>query len=80
MADEQLHSGGPEAPPAGEAIHLPGPSYLPVLTAAGITLTVVSVVISWILVALGVLITVVVVWRWIRETRMDVSELPLEHR
>ena len=80
MADEQLHSGGPEAPPAGEAIHLPGPSYLPVLTAAGITLTVVSVVISWILVALGVLITVVVVWRWIRETRRDVSELPLEHR
>lgn len=80
MADEQLHSGGPEAPPAGEAIHLPGPSYLPVLTAAGITLTVVSVVISWILVALGVLITVVVVWRWIRETRRDISELPLEHR
>jgi Flp pilus assembly protein TadB len=80
MADEQLHTGGPEAPPAGEAIHLPGPSYLPVLTAAGITLTVVSVVISWILVALGVLITVVVVWRWIRETRRDISELPLEHR
>ena len=80
MADEQLHGGGPEAPPAGEAIHLPGPSYLPVLAAAGITLTVVSVVISWILVALGVLITVVVVWRWIRETRRDISELPLEHR
>jgi membrane protein implicated in regulation of membrane protease activity len=78
MADE-LH-GDSEAPPAGEAIHLPGPSYLPVLTAAGIALTVVSVVISWVLVALGVLITVVAVWRWVRETRRDMSELPLEHR
>ena len=35
MADEHVHTGGPEAPPPGEVIHLPGPTYLPVVTAAG---------------------------------------------
>ena len=79
MADEHVHTGGRPAPPPGEAIHLPDPSYLPVLTAAGITLTVVSVVLSWVLVGIGAVITVVVVWRWIRSTRQDISELPLEH-
>jgi type IV secretory pathway TrbD component len=80
MADERVHTGGPEAPPAGEAIHLPGPTYLPVTTAAGIAIAVVGVVLSWILVGLGVLITLVAVMRWIRETRRDIGELPLEHR
>jgi hypothetical protein len=80
MADERIHTGGPEAPPAGEAIHLPGPTYLPVVTAAGITIAVVGVVQNWILVALGLLITVFAVVRWIRDTRRDMAELPLQHR
>jgi hypothetical protein len=79
MAEEHIHTGGPEAPPAGEPIHLPGPSYLPAITAAGITLAVVGIVLSWFLVAIGLVITVVAVWRWIRETREEISELPLEH-
>jgi hypothetical protein len=80
MADERIHTGGPEAPPAGEAIHLPGPSYLPVVTAAGVTLAVVGVVLSWIMVALGGVVTLISLWRWIRETRQDMAELPLQHR
>ena len=80
MADEQIHTGGPEAPPAGEAVHLPGPTYLPVITAVGIAIAVIGVVQSWILVALGVIVTLVAVWRWIRDTRTDMAELPLEHR
>lgn len=66
-------------PEPGEAVHLPGPSYLPVLTAFGITIALVGIVISWVLVALGLILTVVVVVRWIRATREDISELPLEH-
>jgi hypothetical protein len=31
-------------------------------------------------VGLGLVITVVAVSRWIRETRRDVGELPLQHR
>jgi type IV secretory pathway TrbD component len=78
--DERIHTGGPEAPPAGEAIHLPGPSYLPIATAVGLTVVVVGVVRSWIIVALGLIITLVAVVRWVRETRQDIGELPLEHR
>ncbi len=78
--DERIHTGGPEAPPAGEAIHLPGPTYLPIITAVGITIAVVGIVQSWVIVALGLLITLVAVVRWVRETRQDIGELPLQHR
>jgi chromate transport protein ChrA len=66
-------------PPPGEAVHLPGPSYLPVLTALGVTLAIVGVVISWILVVVGGAIALVAVLRWVRGVREEVSELPLEH-
>jgi hypothetical protein len=49
------------------------------MTALGLTITVVGVVISWILVGIGLVITVVAIGRWIRETRSEISELPLEH-
>jgi hypothetical protein len=67
------------APPPGEPVHLPGPSYLPVLTAAGITLALVGVVISWVLTGIGAVIAVIAILRWVQETREDISELPLEH-
>jgi Cytochrome c oxidase subunit IV len=79
MADERVHTGGREAPPAGEAIHLPGPSYLPVVTAAGVTVAVVGVVVWWVLVVLGGVVALVAVWRWIRESREEMAELPLQH-
>jgi type IV secretory pathway TrbD component len=78
--DERIHTGGPEAPPAGETIHLPGPTYLPIVTAVGIAIAVVGVVQSWIIVAIGVLITLLAVMRWIRDTRRDMGDLPLQHR
>ena len=67
------------APPPGEAIHLPGPSYLPAITAFGISLALVGVVIAWPVAVVGALIALVSIVRWIRETRGDVSELPVEH-
>jgi hypothetical protein len=78
MADE-VRVTGAEAEPAGEPIHLPGPSYLPVITAFGATVAIVGVVISWILVGIGVVIAVIAIVRWIRETRDEMAELPLEH-
>ncbi len=79
MADEQVHTGGPEAPAAGEAIHLPGPSYLPVTTAFGIAVAVCGVVLALPMVVIGLVIALVSIWRWVRETRTDIGELPLEH-
>jgi hypothetical protein len=68
----------PEIPPAGEEIHLPGPTILPLLTAAGITLAIVGVTTSLILVIGGGVLTLVCVIRWIMDTRREVDELPLD--
>ena len=76
---EEVRVSEPQAEEAGELIHLPGPSYLPVATAFGLTIAVVGVVLSWVIVAIGLVIAVIAIWRWIRETREDISELPLEH-
>jgi membrane protein implicated in regulation of membrane protease activity len=68
----------PQIPPAGEEIHLPGPSILPLLTTVGITLAIVGITINLIFVIAGSLLTIVCVARWIRETRHEIDELPLD--
>jgi hypothetical protein len=69
----------PEVPPTGEEIHLPGPTILPLLTAAGITLAVIGITLSKILLVAGVILTIVCVVRWIMDTRREIDELPLDH-
>ena len=76
---EQVRVSDPSADEAGEAVHLPGPSYLPVATAFGLTIAVVGVVLSWVIVGIGLVIAVIAIWRWIGETRRETAELPLEH-
>jgi hypothetical protein len=66
-------------PPPGEPIHLPDPSYLPVLVAAGTAIALVGVVLNWVIFGMGLAITVVSIVRWISEVRQDMAELPLEH-
>ncbi len=66
-------------PPAGEAIHLPGGSPLPLIVAIGVTLLVIGTTIWWVWSALGFTITVVAVGLWIRDVRRDIEELPEEH-
>jgi hypothetical protein len=65
--------------PAGELIHLPGPSYLPVLTAAGLAVAITGIVLSLIMVVIGAIVALISIWKWIGETRREISELPLEH-
>jgi hypothetical protein len=77
MAGEARQDG--ELPPPGEPVHLPGPSYLPVIVAGGVALMVSGVVVLWPLSVAGVVITLIAVFRWIRETREEIGELPLEH-
>ena len=67
------------APPAGEPIHLPGPSILPFLCAIAITLVVIGTTINIIISIVGLILLVVVVLRWIGDTRRDIAELPEEH-
>jgi hypothetical protein len=68
----------PEIPPAGEEIHLPGASILPVLTAVGITLTLVGITTFIELTVVGGLLTIGCVVRWIKDTRHEIDELPLD--
>jgi hypothetical protein len=68
----------PEPPPVGEEIHLPGPSVVPVLTAVGITLTLVGITTFIELTVVGAVLTVGCVVRWIKDTRRDIDELPLD--
>ncbi|HEX3317089.1 MAG TPA: hypothetical protein VHR88_03660 [Solirubrobacteraceae bacterium] len=69
-----------QAPPVGEEVHLPQPTLIPVLTAAGIAVALVGVTTTWILTIAGGILAFACIIRWIRDTRRDVSELPLEHQ
>jgi Cytochrome c oxidase subunit IV len=79
MAGEEVRLARETTEAPGELIHLPGPSYLPVVLAGGATIAVVGVVIWWPLVVMGGLVVLYSTVRWIGETRREISELPLEH-
>ena len=66
----------PDVPPAGEEIHLPEPSILPMLLAVGITIALVGVTISPILIVIGVGLSVPVLYKWIRSARAEFRHLP----
>jgi hypothetical protein len=69
----------PDVPPTGEEIHLPGGSIQPLLLAVGIAMSIVGITTSIVIVIAGVILSVVVIARWIADTRRDMSELPVEH-
>jgi Flp pilus assembly protein TadB len=68
-----------QAPPAGEEIHLPGPTILPLVAAIAITFIVIGTTIGWWLSIVGGVILIVVVVRWVRDTRRDIAALPEQH-
>ena len=51
---------------------------MPFAVAAGLTVAVVGLIVSWWFVALGVLITLIAVVRWARTVRGEIAELPSE--
>ena len=69
----------PEVPPAGEEIHLPGPSLIPLLNAVGLTLSIVGITTFIEFTIVGVILFLVTLVIWIRDVRRDFNELPLEH-
>ena len=78
MSVDTEHSTAP-VPPAGEEIHLPGPTILPLVSAIAITLIVIGTTITWILSAIGGVLFILTTVRWIRDTRRDVGALPEQH-
>lgn len=62
--------------PAGEEIHLPGPSVKPALTALALTLVLLGIVEMPPVAIIGAVLLVVVVLAWIRDSRHELDELP----
>ena len=67
------------APPAGEQIHMPEPSIIPVINAAALALAIVSVTLSWTVVVIAMIVFLATTVRWIADVRRDIGDLPLEH-
>ena len=74
--NDELDNG---APPVGEEIHMPAPSILPLINAAGLALAIVSLTLNWYFVAFGLIVFAVTTIRWIRDVRRDIADLPLDH-
>ena len=70
------HSG---APPVGEEVHMPAPSALPLINAAALAIAIVSITISWWVVAVAMLVFLFTAVRWVRDVKRDIAELPLDH-
>jgi Flp pilus assembly protein TadB len=77
MAEHLEHD--PDLAPPAEAIHLPEPSYLPPTLAFGIALALIGILTWFPVTVIGVIIVLVVLVRWIRSAREEMSDLPLEH-
>lgn len=69
----------PETPPAGEEIHLPGASKLPITMAIGLAFVLLGLTITIVISYVGVAIFLISLAMWVRDARRDMSELPAEH-
>ena len=67
------------APPAGEEIHMPDPSLIPILNAAAVTIMLLGVTFSMVVLIAGAILFVVTTAIWIRDTRREIASLPAEH-
>jgi hypothetical protein len=68
-----------DAGPVGEQIHMPAPSALPIINAAGLSAAIVGITISLVMVIVGVLVFLVTAVLWIRAAARELDELPAEH-
>jgi hypothetical protein len=68
-----------EAAPAGEHIHMPGPSILPLLNAAGLAFGIVGITEGTVFLVGGLTLFVVTLLVWIRASARETAELPAEH-
>ncbi len=65
--------------PAGEEVHMPAPSVIPLINAAALALAIVAITLSWWLVGAAMIVFLATTIRWVRDVRRDIAELPLEH-
>jgi hypothetical protein len=78
MSSEPLQTQS-AAPPPGERIHMPAHSIVPLVNAAALALAIISLTLSWYLVAFAGLVFLGSTIRWIADVRRDIADLPLDH-
>ena len=66
-------------PPAGDEIHLPDGSIQPFLLALFITILLIGLTFHWAMLAIGIVGTLWVMFRWIADARREFGELPAHH-
>jgi Cytochrome c oxidase subunit IV len=66
-------------PPAGEEIHMPASSMIPLINAAALAAAIVTITLSWWLVAAAMTVFLITTIIWIGDTRRDIADLPLDH-
>ncbi len=69
----------PDAPPAGEELHLPEPSLVPIFNALGVVIALLGLTIWSGLLVVGGLLFLFTLIRWVRDSARDIGQLPLEH-
>jgi hypothetical protein len=79
VSEPELTESGGRLPQPTEEVHLPDPTYLPATLALGVALTLVGIVLTWVIAAIGIVIAVAALYLWLRLARRDMAELPLEH-
>jgi hypothetical protein len=79
VPEADLSESGGRLPQPTEEVHLPDPSYMPVILAASVWIFILGVTISWIIAGFGALIALIVIVRWVGFARRELRELPLEH-
>jgi hypothetical protein len=67
-------------PPPVELVYVPSPSWLPLLTAAGLAAVVVGLFAGWPYTVAGGVVAIGSIWAWIRRTAEEIARLPLRQR
>ena len=66
-------------PPAGEELHIPGPSVHPLLLTIGVTVALLGITIQWWMCIAGGVLALAVLVAWIRGAGDEFAHLPAEH-
>jgi hypothetical protein len=76
-ATEEAHMIDP-APPAGDEIHMPESSIIPLVNSAALAAAIVCITLSWWLVAVFTFVFLVSTVRWAMDTKREIAALPLD--
>jgi uncharacterized membrane protein YdjX (TVP38/TMEM64 family) len=67
-------------PEPSELVYVPGPSWMPVLAAAGLAGLLVGLFAGWPYAVAGGILGLATLWRWVRRTGDELGRLPVEQR